>query len=323
MADEMRSAYLIAGTDEAKIDAARGRLRVRAEAEGGPGALEVFEPTEGRGSPSADDFLLALPAMSLSQARRYLLVDGIQRWRDADITRVAGEIATLPPDLTIVLIARGKAPAKLAKAVKAADGDVREYETPRARDLPRTLISEADGLGFRLEPAGARMLVERMGANPRRLSQELCRLALWARDGGEVTLEDLEEMVADTSETAVWALSDALLDRDRRAALEIAERLLSQGENVTSLIYGLASRLRKANEALAMLESGKPAGQVEKSLGMHPYAARQLVARLQRTSAADLRAATGALADLELWCRGGADYGDEVALTLAINRAAA
>ena len=28
------------------------------------------------------------------------------------------------------------------------------------------------------------------------------------------------------------------------------------------------------------------------------------------------------LADLEVWCRGGADYGDEVALTLALSRAA-
>ena len=55
---------------------------------------------------------------------------------------------------------------------------------------------------------------------------------------------------------------------------------------------------------------------------MHPYAAKQLVARLGGTSVTDLRAATEALAELELWCRGGADYGDELALTLALRRAA-
>ena len=37
----------------------------------------------------------------------------------------------------------------------------------------------------------------------------------------------------------------------------------------------------------------------------------------------ELRLATEALADLELWCRGGADYGDELAFTLALRRAAA
>ena len=51
MAEEMRPLYLIAGTDGAKIDATRARLRARAESEGGVGALEVFEPGEGRGAP--------------------------------------------------------------------------------------------------------------------------------------------------------------------------------------------------------------------------------------------------------------------------------
>ena len=106
----------------------------------------------------------------------------------------------------------------------------------------------------------------------------------------------------------------------RRRAASIAERLLSQGENVTGLIYGLASRLRKACVAAAQIEDGVPPKQVESSLGMHPYAARQLVARVGKTNAEDLREATTALADLEVWCRGGADYGDELALTLALRR---
>jgi hypothetical protein len=55
---------------------------------------------------------------------------------------------------------------------------------------------------------------------------------------------------------------------------------------------------------------------------MHPYAAKLLVGRLRDTNVADLRMATEALAGLELWCRGGADYGDELALTLTLQRAA-
>ena len=125
-------------------------------------------------------------------------------------------------------------------------------------------------------------------------------------------------MIADTSEAAVWSLSDALLERDAAGALRIGERLIDQGENVTGLIYGLASRLRGACAAAGQLEEGVPPKQVESSLKMHPYAAKLLVGRLRDTDVADLRMATEALADLELWCRGGADYGDELALTLAL-----
>jgi DNA polymerase III subunit delta len=322
MAEEMRPLYLIAGTDGAKIDATRARLRARAERDGGVAALQVFEPSEGQGAPDHEALLAAIPAMSLTESRRYLLADGVERWRERALEAVAAAVGELPPDLSVVLIARAKAPAKLARAVEAAAGEVHEFEAPRARDMPRALVAEAKRLGFGLEPEAARMLVERMGANPQRLRNELERLALWAGEGGEVAAADLEAMVADTSEAAVWALSDALLERDAPGALRIAERLTAQGENVTGLIYGLASRLRKACAAVAMLADGSPPKQVEASLGMHPYAARQLVARIGEADPDDLRAATIVLADLEVWCRGGADYGDELALTLALRAAA-
>jgi DNA polymerase-3 subunit delta len=322
MADEMRALYLIAGGDGAKIDATRTRLRARAEREGGAAALEVFEPSEGRGMPDHEALLAAIPAMSLMDSRRYLLADGIERWRDRQLEPVLAALGELPPELTLVLICRDKPPAKLVKAVKAAEGEVHEFEAPKAREMPRLLAGEAQRLGSRLDPAAARMLVERMGANPVRLGNELERLALWAGEGGEVGAADLEAMVADTSEAAVWSLADALVEGDAAAALRIGERLIGQGENVTGLIYGLASRLRGACAAAAQLEEGIPPQQVESSLKMHPYAAKQLVKRLRDTDLASLRLATEALADLELWCRGGADYGDELALTIALRRAA-
>ncbi len=318
MAEGLVALYLIAGTDGAKIDATRARLRARAEGDGGAGALEVFEPSEGRGAPDHEALLAAIPAMSLTETRRYLLADGVERWRDKQLEAVAAAIGALPPELTVVLIARAKAPAKLAKAVKAAQGEIHEFEAPKARDMPRLMVGEAKNLGFALEPAAARMLVDRMGANPVRLRNELGRLALWAGEGGQVTAADLDAMVSDTSEAAVWALSDALLERNPAKAGGLAEQLISQGENVTGLIYGLASRLRKACAAAAQLEEGVPPKQVEAGLGMHPYAAKQLVARLGKASLEDLHEATTTLADLEVSCRGGADYGDELAFTLAV-----
>ena len=140
--------------------------------------------------------------MSLTESRRYLLADGVERWRDRQLDAVAAALAGLPPDLSVVLIARAKAPAKLARAVKAANGEIHDFEAPKARDMPRVLVADAKRLGFRLDPAAARMLVDRMGANPQRLHNELERLALWAGEGGEVDAADLGAMIADTSEAA-------------------------------------------------------------------------------------------------------------------------
>jgi DNA polymerase-3 subunit delta len=319
MPDEMRPLYLISGTDGAKIEATRSRLRARAEREGGDGALEVFEPGEGRGAPDHEALIAAIPAMSLMGTRRYLLADGVDKWRDKQQAAVAEAIGgELPPDLTLVLISRAKAPTKLLKAVKAAKGEIHAFEAPKARDMPRVLVGDAQRLGFKLDPAAARLLVERMGAEPLRLHNELERLALWAGPGGQVGAADLEEMIADTSEAAVWTLSDAVIEGDARTALRVGEQLIEQGENVTGLIYGLASRLRSACAAAAMLEEGMPPREVEGSLKMHPYAAKLLVGRLQNADLTNLRLATEALAQLERWCRGDADYGDELAFTLSL-----
>ncbi len=323
MSAELKPVYLIAGEDEAKIAATRSRLRTRAESEGGAAGLQVFDPPEGRGAPSAAGLIAAIPALSLTSERRYLLADHIQRWSEKDQQAVIEALAALPDDVALVLVAHGKPAAKLAKAVEKAGGEVHTFELPRQRDLPRRLVADARERGFRLDAEAAKLLVARIGRSPIRLANELDRLAIWAGDGGAVSAEDLDAMISDSSESAVWSLSDALLESDAAAALAISERLLAQGETVTGVVYALASRLRKANLALERLESGTPPKQVESELGMHPYAAKQLIGRLRETSPGQLRNATAVLADLEVSCRGGAEYGDQLALTLALREAAA
>jgi DNA polymerase-3 subunit delta len=323
---ELAPAYLFAGDDIGKIDAMLARLRARAESEGGPGALESFGDD---GAPDAQALIGAIPAMSLTATRRFLLADGVERWSATQVKPVAEALAALPPDLTIVFVAREvgdgarkpKAPKALTDAVEKAGGEVRRCDAPKARDLPSRLRQDAQKRGFTLAPDAAAMLVERMGNSTLRLKNELDRLALWAGEGGEVSVEDLESMVADTSEEVMWTLSDAIVDRDRATAASAAARLAGQGEAVTPLVYQMAKRLREARMALAGLESGRSARELEASLPMHPYAAKLLLRRVKGASTTSLRASTCAVADLEWWTRGGSDYPEEVALALAVARA--
>ncbi len=322
----IKPAYLIAGTDEGKIDAALSRLRARAEREGGPGALETFGSADGPPDPEA---LIARHPLDVADGRAALPPGRRRRAldREADGSRSSPRWTGLPPDLTLALVAREappklKAPKGLAEAVEGAGGDVLRYAAPKARDLPGRLVAEAKSRGFRLDAAAARMLVERMGEGTMRLMTEIERLSIWAGPDGEVTAEDLESMIADTSEEATWALSDAVVARDRAAAVRAAERLSSQGEAITPIVYQAARRLRDAQLAASELEGGAPPKEVEGRLRMHPYAARMLVRSVRGTSSFELRAATCAVADLEWWTRGGSEYPDDVALTLAVLRAA-
>jgi DNA polymerase III subunit delta len=320
---ELAPVYLFAGDDLGKIDTMLARLRARAEREGGPGALESFGAD---GVPDHEALIGAIPAMSLTATRRFLLADGVERWSATQAKPVAAALESLPPDLTIVLVAREgspkpKAPKPLVDAVAKNGGEVRRCDAPRARALPSRIRQDAEKRGFTLSQGAAALLVERMGTSTLRLQTELDRLALWAGDGGEVSAEDLESMVADTSEEVMWNLSDAIVDRDRPTAAAAAARLAGQGESVTPLVYQMAKRLREARLALAGLDAGRSPRELEASLPMHPYAAKLLLRRVQGASSRSLRASTCAVADLEWWTRGGSDYPEEVALALAVARA--
>jgi DNA polymerase-3 subunit delta len=317
----MRPAYLFAGDDAAKLAATLSRLRARAEREGGPGALEDFSGAAGA-APDAEGLVGAIPALSLTAERRYLLADGIERWKKADAAAVAAALAAVPADVTVVLVARGKAPKQLAEAIAAAGGEVRAFAAPGKRDLPGWLVNGARERGFSLAPQAARALVARLGSSTERLAVELDRLATWAGEGGEVGVEQVEEMTTDTSERKGWTLADAIVARDREQAVAVAEELIAQGEAVPALVGSIANRLRGAFEAASALAAGTPAAAIEKRLAIHPYAAKMLVRSVQGVDAAELSAAIGAIADLEWWTRGGSDYDDDVALTLAVSRAA-
>jgi DNA polymerase-3 subunit delta len=331
---ELKPVYVISGGDEAKIDAALTRLRARAEREGGPGALESFSPPAGDAPPDLDGLLASIPALSLVATKRYLLADRIERLNATQTTALAEAVGQLPPDLTMVLVERpaagrermskAKTDARraLLAALEHARGELLEFAAPRTRELPGRLMKEARAKGFTLEREAAEALVARMGERTTRLANEVERLSLWAGPDGTVTRDDLEEMVSDTSEEVAWTLSDAVVDRDVATALAAAERLRLQGETVTGLIWQVAKRLRAAHAAISGLEAGRPQAEVERSLGMHPYAAKQLMRGLRGASLESVRASACAMGDLEWWTRGGADYPDDVALTLAIRRTA-
>ena len=86
---DFKPAYLIHGDDHGRISERRARLRAIAETESGTGGVEVFEGD----AATPENVALALNAMTFAMGRRFLLVDGVERWKDAEIE------ATLTPAL--------------------------------------------------------------------------------------------------------------------------------------------------------------------------------------------------------------------------------
>src|SRR5690349_957130 len=201
-----KTAYLIHGDDHGRISERRARLRAIAEAESGSGGVELFE-----GDAATPEAIgLALRAMTFAIGRRFLIVDGVERWKDADIeAHLTPELANMPPDTTVAFFAREegrtKAPATLVKAVEKAGGDVAAENALRSRELPRWVVAEGERLGVRVEGAAAQALVAQVGDRQQRLRRELEKLALEHGDGATIGVEEIEGAAALSAERQVWS----------------------------------------------------------------------------------------------------------------------
>ncbi len=322
---ELKPAYLFHGEDHGRIAERRASLRALAERLSGAQGVEILEGD----SASVDAVAATLSAMTFAIGRRFVIVDGVERWKDGELEPMVSALGHLDPDTTAAFFAREdgrlKAPAALAQAVQAAGGDVRVEATVKPWELPKWVQARGAELGLDVSSAAAKALVGLAGERQQRLLRELEKLALGLPGGSRVEVEEVEEVVAGSAERRAWALADALLARDASSAMRCYLELRAQGERLTGLLFLMTRRLRVGLDAVTRLEAGEAAAQVKRSLRMPPRAADRLLADAQRSDAAALRKAIEVLADLELASRGGAAgaLGEDTLALTAIRRIAA
>jgi DNA polymerase-3 subunit delta len=330
----LKPAYLIHGDDHGAVAERRSGLRTLAEGldGGGSSSVELLEGDAGTPAAVAD----ALAAMTLAVGRRVIIVEGVERWRQADVERhLERAMAQMPPDTTLALFARedarAKAPAAIHDAVKRAGGQIVAQSTVKPWELPKWAREQGARMGLQLDAAAAKALVAQVGERQQRLLRELEKLALEsdpaevgdhggassagdgiAGDGAPATrprligVEHIEARAAHSAEWRAYALADALVGASAHDATLFYLRLRQQGERLPGLIYLMAQRLRDALAISLRLQAGDSVADVKRGLRMPPRAAERLVADVARSDPERLRAALGALAALELDSRGGA-----------------
>lgn len=308
---ELKPAYLIHGDDHGAVAERRAGLRALAEAEGGAEVLDGEEATPA-------GVAMALAAMTLAVGRRVIVVEGAERWRQADVEQhLAPALAQMPPDTTLAVFAReearAKAPAALHEAVKKAGGQVVPQLTVKPWELGKWAREQGARLGVSLDAAGAKALVAQVGERQQRLLRELEKLALEGEEPGEhgrrVGIEEIETRAAHSAEWRAFGLADALVGGDAATATGTYLRLREQGERLAGLTYLMANRLREALAISLRLAAGESEAEVKRGLRMPARAAERLVADVARSEPERFRRALASMARLELDSRGGAVLG--------------
>jgi len=321
---ELKPAYLIHGDDHGRIGERRAGLRALAERESGSGGLESFEGDAATPEAVAG----ALAAMTFALGRRFLIVDGVERWKEADVkAHVAPALLAIGPDTTIAFFGRDegrfKVSGALAEAVERAGGHVAVERTLKSKELPRWLQGEASKLGVQLDRDGAQALVGQVGDRQQRLVREVEKLAIELGPDARIGAEQVEAAAAHSAERQVWGLVDAVVAGEGEAATRAYVTLQSQGESVTRLVGLLGRRVRDVLEIALRLEAGEAPAEIKKAIKGSPWAADRRISEARRSDPERLRRALEALADLELATHGATELSDPTEAVRAIARIAA
>ncbi len=274
---------------------------------------------------------LATPAMFGGGTMAVVANPGALVRRNDTRDRVVETIGLMAPGHAVVFLeasksnAKGPGPRRLADAVKAAGGTIRDAMAPRPTALAAWITEEARDRGLVLATGAARELADRLGARvtegdverrflSRIASGELDKLALrHAIDEGPVSAEDVRALVAETTPASVWALSDAVGERRVDIAVTALERLLDATPEPV-LLAVLHRRVVELLELGDRVAAGAKLPDAARAMGItSEYRAKTLAAQARKWTTDELTVALHGLVELDAMVKGAPSFETDVA----------
>src|SRR5271155_2161445 len=106
----------------------------------------------------------------------------------------------------------------------------------------------------KMDPDGARELVDALGGDMMMISSELEKLMLYVGARNRITLGDVETMVLAAKQRSLYELTDAISAKDRVRALEVLDAMLSSGDGEEAAIGHIYMLAKTFRQMLVILE---------------------------------------------------------------------
>jgi DNA polymerase-3 subunit delta len=208
-----------------------------------------------------------LPMMA---KRRLVVGKGIDQLKADQLDLLVEYVADPNPSTCLVLVGdkvdvRFKAFLALRKA-----GFLHVFQPLRDQALAGWLRGEARARKIELAGEAAGALAELAGPELGRLSQALDQLALYA-GGRAITLDDVEELIAETRQRNVFELTKAIGAGDVPRALSLLANMLRNREPALRIQFMLARQMRQIARAKELVAAGAGRNEIASAVGMSPY----------------------------------------------------
>ena len=270
-----------------------------------------------------DKLLNAMAAPPMMTDARLILLRGfdfttMKSSEVDDLIAVLGELDTYDYNCIIVLVAAGqidegylpKKPSTVLKKLAEVATPV-EFTAPTDARLARWAAKHFAHFGVSATPATCAELVSYAGNVMFVLANEIEKLAAFVKEHGrsEVTVADIRTVAVPAMLPDAFALSNALLAGNGRAALDALAVLKFERVEPTVILGEISRVFSEMQGVRVLLEAGKSHKEIGAALSMHEYKVGLYAKSLARTEAGRLARVIDLVAKTDLTLKSSyADY---------------
>ena len=247
---------------------------------------------------------------------------------DEDLKQFENYLENPSESTRLVIFAEGKLDSKrrLVKLLKR-DAQIIEATTPKEQDLKRYFASQAQELGLQFVGDSLDQLLLKSGYDFGELQKNLALLQAYKEDG-QITLQDIEEVVPKSLQDNIFDLTQMILKRQIDQARNLVKDLRLQGEDEIKLIAILLGQFRMFSQVKIFSEEGQSESQIVASLSelsgrkVNPYQVKFALRDSRRLSLSFLKQAMTTFIETDYAIKSGTyekDYLFDLALLKVAN----
>jgi len=247
--------------------------------------------------------IAAAEQLPMMAARRVVRVTDFARLREADEGALVRYLARPAESTTVIFVADGlDKRLRLSKQLLDVCTSVEFAALPDA-ELAAWAKSRLKDLRADADERTLRQIIALAGQSVRQLSTELEKLSTAALPSGHITMELVETLVGRSRELSNFELTDHLIARDRKRALETLRRLLDDGVEPLMLTGLLASSFHRLALAKDLMTRGVAKEEVFRLVPMPQSKRGDFLATARRADSRDLARRIQRIADADLFIK--------------------
>jgi DNA polymerase III subunit delta len=281
------------------VDSAVAAIRAAVLAEAGAAAAfnqDVFDLKE-NGVGGAVATARTLPMMA---KRRLVVGKAIDEVKAAELEPLVAYVEDPNPSTCLVMYGEKVDVRLRAFAALRKRGYLYVFAPLRDNALAGWLRTEARGRGIDIKPDAAGALATLAGPDLGRLAQALEQLAIYVGRERAIDVSDVEDLVAETREHAVFELTKAIGMGDVPRALALCANMLRNREPPLKIQYMLVRQVRQIWRAKELAAAGASRQDIAAGVGINPYFLDDVLVPAKRMSRAALERAVERLYQADL-----------------------